>query len=312
MITFDAAKDIFKTPFFDLIFRARSVHVERNDANVIQVSTLFSIRTGGCCEDCAYCAQSIKNGTKFPKQIITNVDTALEAAKQAKKLGSSRFCIGASGRSPDPQVFEIACQAVTKVKELGLETCLTMGALNEEQVIELKNRGLDYYNHNVDTSPEYYDKIITTRTIEERLQTIKLVQKHKIKVCTGGILGIGETNDDRIKMLTLLANLDEQPSSISINRLVKVPGTRLKDSPEIDPFDFVRCVALARILMPQSIVRVSAGRETMSDELQALCFFAGASAIFGGDKLLTTANVDPEADLRLMQRLNLQLPRIRR
>jgi biotin synthase len=237
--------------------------------------------------------------------VITDVDAIIEAAKQAKKLGSTRFCIGASGRSPDPQIFEVACQAITKIKKLGLETCLTMGMLDESQAAELKSHGLDYYNHNVDTSPEYYGKIITTRTLEERIQTIRLVQKHGIKVCTGGILGMGETNDDRIKMLALLANLDEHPTSISINRLIKVPGTRLEDAPEIDPFDFVRCIALARILMPKSVVRISAGRESMSDELQALCFLAGASAIFGGNKLLTASNT--EVDLNLMDRLDLRL-----
>ncbi|MDR1609645.1 MAG: biotin synthase BioB [Holosporales bacterium] len=305
MVSFETAKGIFETPFLDLVSKAHSVHVGNHDPNAIQVSTLLSIQTGGCCEDCAYCAQSIRNKTKTPKQVITDVDAIIEAAKQAKKLGSTRFCIGASGRSPDPQIFEVACQAITKIKKLGLETCLTMGMLDESQAAELKSHGLDYYNHNVDTSPEYYGKIITTRTLEERIQTIRLVQKHGIKVCTGGILGMGETNDDRIKMLALLANLDEHPTSISINRLIKVPGTRLEDAPEIDPFDFVRCIALARILMPKSVVRISAGRESMSDELQALCFLAGASAIFGGNKLLTASNT--EVDLNLMDRLDLRL-----
>jgi biotin synthase len=238
--------------------------------------------------------------------VITDVATIVAAAEQAKKLGSTRFCMGAAGRRPDPQVFKVACEAISKIKNLGLETCLTMGTLDEEQAIALKQCGLDYYNHNVDTSPEYYDKVITTRTLEERIRTIKLVQKHKIKVCTGGILGMGETNDDRIKMLVLLTNLEEAPASISINRLVKIPGTRLETTPEIDPFDFVRCIALARILMPQSVVRISAGRETMSDELQALCFFAGASAIFGGAKLLTTPNANAASDSQLLERLNIR------
>jgi biotin synthase len=215
--------------------------------------------------------------------------------------------MGTSGRAPTPEIFELICEAIKEVKALGLETCVTMGMIDDAQAAKLKACGLDFYNHNVDTSPEYYSKVITTRTIEDRIRTINIVQTHGIKVCTGGILGLGETNDDRIKMLLLLANLNEPPASVSINRLVKIPGTRLEAAPDVDPFDFVRCIALARILMPTAVVRISAGRESMSDELQALCFFAGAGSIFLGEVLLTAPNADFDADVKLMERLNLTL-----
>ncbi|MDR1907660.1 MAG: biotin synthase BioB [Holosporales bacterium] len=307
MITFDYAKKIFERPFLDLIADSHAVHVANHVPNEVQASTLLSVQTGGCCEDCAYCAQSIRNGTKAPKQTITDIDTIMHAAQRAKDIGSSRFCMGTSGRTPSCDIFKLMCEAIKKVKKLGLETCVTMGMLNEAQVIELKACGLDFYNHNIDTSPEYYGNIITTRTIDDRVNTINLVQKHGIKVCTGGIIGMGETNDDRIKMLVLLANLDAHPASISINRLVKVPGTRLEGVPDVDPFDFVRCIALARILMPASVVRISAGRESMSDEMQALCLFAGAGSIFLGETLLTAPNAEVSRDLELMNRLNIRL-----
>jgi biotin synthase len=307
MVTFQAAKKIFEKPFFDLIHKAHCIHKKYHNPNLMQLSTLLSIQTGACYEDCAYCAQSIHNNTKWPqKTVITDIDVVVETAKRAKKIGASRFCMGTSGRSPEPEIFEIILKAVKAVKKLGLETCVTSGMLNEEQVIALKECGLDYYNHNVDTSPEYYNKITTTRTMEDRVKTIHLLQKHGVKVCSGGILGMGETNDDRINMLVLLANLPEPLACLSINRLVKIPGARLGDVPDIDPFDFVRCMALCRILMPKSIVRVSAGRESMSDELQALCFFAGVNAFFIGEKLLTTQNADFNEDLKLLKRLNLE------
>lgn len=307
MFDFESAKKIFNKPFLSLIYEAYTVHIRNHDQNIIQASTLLSIQTGGCCEDCAYCAQSIKNKTKMPKQRITNAEEILSAAQRAKAIGSSRFCMGASGRTPDKGLFEMVCQVIRDIKALGLETCLTMGTLSEEQAIALKNSGLDFYNHNIDTSPEYYSRIITTRTIDERIRTINLVQKHGIKVCTGGILGIGETNDDRIKMIMLLANLHEQPASVSINKLVKIPGTPLENAPDIDPFDFVRIIALARILMPKSVIRISAGRETMSDELQTLCFLAGAGSIFIGEKLLTTPNSEADKDIKLLSKLGLKL-----
>jgi biotin synthase len=233
------------------------------------------------------------------------MDTILSSAKKAKAMGSSRFCMGTSGKTPGDKLFEMVCEAVIEVKKLGLETCLTMGMLKEDQIIKLGKCGLDYYNHNVDTSPEYYGKIITTRTLEERIRTIELVRRHGIKVCTGGILGLGETIDDRIKMILLLANFEEHPQSISINRLIKIPGTPLENEEDVDPFDFVRTIALARILMAKSAIRISAGREKMSDELQALCFLAGANSFFMGEKLLTVKNSEFTRDLELMKRLNL-------
>ncbi|MDR2372062.1 MAG: biotin synthase BioB [Puniceicoccales bacterium] len=305
-VTFEEARAIFEKPFWELIYEAYGVHRRYHNVREIQVSSLLSIQWGGCCEDCAYCVQSIRNGTKMAKQAITDMGIIIAAAEWAKAIGSSRFCMGASGRVPSDEIFAIACKAIKIVKRLGVETCLTMGMLREDQVIKLKECGLDYYNHNVDTSPGYYKKIITTRTIEERIQTIELVRKHGIKVCTGGILGMGETNDDRIRMVVLLANFVEHPESVSINRLVKVPGTPLENVEEMDSFDFVRTIALARILMPKSIIRVSAGRETMADELQALCFLAGASAFFIGERLLTVGNAKVEKDLALLDRLNLK------
>jgi biotin synthase len=305
-VTFEEAKTIFGKPFLELIYEAHGVHRQHHDPGKIQISSLLSIQWGGCCEDCAYCAQSIRNKKKMPKQTITDLKVIFSAAEKAKAIGSSRFCMGISGRIPSDELFSMACDAIIGVKKLGLETCLTMGMLCEDQVIKLKECGLDYYNHNVDTSPDYYEKIITTRTFEERIRTIELVHKHGIKVCTGGILGMGETNDDRIKMMVSLANFDEHPESISINRLVKIPGTPLENAADMDSFDFVRAIALARILMPKSTIRVSAGRETMNDELQALCFFAGASSFFIGKKLLTIQNTEVEKDLALLNRLNLQ------
>jgi biotin synthase len=305
-VTFEEARTIFDKPFLELIYEAYGVHRRYHDPREIQMSSLLSIQWGGCCEDCAYCAQSIRNGTKMAKQAITDMGIIIAAAERAKAIGSSRFCMGASGRVPSDEVFAMVCEVVKVVKKLGLETCVTMGMLRKDQVIGLKECGLDYYNHNVDTSQDYYGKIITTRTIGERIRTIELVHKHGIKVCTGGILGMGETNDDRIKMMVLLANFREHPESVSINRLIKVPGTPLENVSEMDPFDFVRTIALARILMPKSIIRVSAGRETMADELQALCFLAGASAFFIGEKLLTAGNAKVEKDLALLDRLNLK------
>ncbi|MDR1366789.1 MAG: biotin synthase BioB [Puniceicoccales bacterium] len=305
-VTFEEAKAIFDRPFLELIYEAHGVHRQHHDPGKIQISSLLSIQWGGCCEDCAYCAQSIHNKKKMPKQTITDLEVIFAAAEKAKAMGSSRFCMGTSGRVPSDELFGMACDAVIGVKKLGLETCLTMGMLHEDQVIRLKECGLDYYNHNVDTSPDYYEKIITTRTFEERIRTIELVRKHGIKVCTGGILGMGETNDDRIKMMVSLVNFDEHPESISINRLVKIPGTPLENAADMDSFDFVRTIALARILMPKSTIRVSAGREAMSDELQALCFFAGAGSFFIGKKLLTTQNAEIEKDLALLNRLNLR------
>jgi biotin synthase len=305
-VTFEVAKAIFGGPFLELIYEAHGVHRQYHNPGKIQMSSLLSIQWGGCGEDCAYCAQSIRHGKKMPKQTIADMGVILAAAERAKAMGSSRFCMGTSGREPTDELLAMACDAVIAVKKIGLEACLTMGMLREDQVIKLKECGLDYYNHNVDTSPDYYEKIVTTRTLEERIRTIELVRRHGIKVCTGGILGMGETNDDRVRMILLLANFEEHPQSISINRLVKIPGTPLENTVDMDPFDFVRTIALARILMPKSIIRISAGREAMSDELQALCFLAGAGALFIGEKLLTAENAKVEKDLALLNRLDLQ------
>jgi biotin synthase len=307
MLSFEVAKNKFEQPFFSLLYEAHTVHRKNHKPNKIQASTLLSVQTGECCEDCAYCAQSIRNGTKMPKQTIRDISSIVVAAKHAKSLGSSRFCMGTSGRAPSNEVFELICSAIKEVKALGLEACVTMGMIDHAQAVTLKSCGLDFYNHNVDTSPEYYSKVITTRTIEDRIRTINILQDVGIKVCTGGILGLGETNEDRIKMFLLLANLNEPPASVSINRLVKIPGTRLESAPDVDPFDFVRCIALARVLMPTSVIRISAGRESMSDELQALCFFAGAGSIFLGDALLTVPNTNVDSDVKLLTRLNLTL-----
>lgn len=307
MTTFQEAFDIFNLPFFELLYKAHSVHKENFDPSKIQFSTLLSLQTGGCCEDCSYCAQSIRNKTKMPKQTITDMDEIIKAAKAAKENGSTRFCMAASGRTPSQEFFELVCEVVKEVKKLGLEACLTMGTLSESQIDTLKKCGLDYYNHNIDTSKEFYPNIITTRTIDERLNTIKLIQKYGINVCSGGILGLGESNEDRVKMLVLLANLDEHPASVPINKLVKMPGTPLENAEDIDSFDIVRTIALARILMPKTNIRISAGRESMSDELQALCFFAGGNSIFVGDKLLTAKNSRYENDINLLKRLNLEI-----
>lgn len=265
---------------------------------------MLSLKTGGCSEDCAYCAQSAKNGKKAPKQPMIDMDTVISAAKKAKENGSSRFCMSTSGRAPSDEEFDFVCEVIREVKNLELETCVTLGFLTEEQIARLKTAGLDYYNHNVDTSPDFYGKIITTRTIDDRVKTIEMIQEAEINVCAGGIIGLGETNEDRIKMLVLLANLKTHPKSIPINRLVKIPCTPLENVEDVDNFDFIRTIALARILMPQSYVKLSAGRESMSEEMQALCFFAGANSIFSGDKLLTVPNSPASKDMNMLKKMN--------
>lgn len=307
MITFEEAKKIFEIPFFELIYQAHGIHKDNFDSSYIQLSSLFNLQTGGCSEDCSYCAQSCRNKTKMPKQTITSLDSVINAAKKVIEIGGTRLCMGASGRAPNKEFFDLVCKAIIEVKKLGLEACVTMGFLTEDQVKTLKDCGLDYYNHNVDTSPEHYGKIITSRTIDDRIKTIKLIQKYGINVCSGGIIGVGESNDDRIKMLVLLANLDKHPTSVPINKLIKIPGTPLENAPDVDNFDFIRTIALARILMPKSYVRLSAGRENMSDEMHALCFFAGANSIFIGEKLLTAPNSDYTKDMQLLNRLNLKI-----
>jgi biotin synthase len=282
------------------------VHRAHFDANVIQISTLLSIKTGGCPEDCAYCPQSAHFDTGLKSQRLMTKDLVLSEAEKARSAGATRFCMGAAWRAPkDHEVAEVA-ELVAGVKELGLETCATLGMLTAQQAEKLKSAGLDYYNHNLDTSESYYDRIITTRTYQDRLDTLARVRAAGIRVCCGGILGMGEGIDDHAAMLCTLANLPEHPESVPINMLVRVEGTPLADAQPLDPLDFVKTIAVARILMPASYVRLSAGREAMSEELQTLCFLAGTNSIFFGEKLLTTPNPAMHADRRLFERLGLR------
>ncbi|MFQ3307257.1 MAG: biotin synthase [Candidatus Midichloriaceae bacterium] len=300
------AKKIFTLPFITLINTAQGIMLENFPPNSIQVSTLLSIKTGSCPENCSYCPQSAHYDTGIQKESLMEINEVVTAAKAAKKSGSSRFCIGAAWRGPRDSDLEKVCLMIQEVKKLGLETCATLGLLTEEQAIRLKKSGLDYYNHNIDTSEEFYDKIISTRVFQDRLDTIESVRKSGIKVCCGGIIGMGETNDDRISMLVLLANLEQPPESIPINKLIKIPGTPLENEGEVDNFDFIKTIALARILMPKSYVRLSAGRESMSEEMQALSFLAGANSIFYGEKLLTSNNNTPNNDDALFTKLGLK------
>ena len=306
--TFEEAFAIFNYPFFKLLRMAHDVHIKNFDEQTVQISDILSVRTGGCSEDCAYCAQSAKNGTKAPKQPMLDLETVVNAAKRAKERGASRFCMSTSGRClAQEQEFEKICEMVREVHALGLETCVTIGFLTEHQAKRLKESGLDYYNHNVDTSPEFYKNIVSTRTIDDRIKTIEIVQSAGINVCSGGIVAMGETNEDRVKMLVLLANLKTPPRCVPINKLVKIPGTRVDDSHPIDDFDFVRLIALARILMPKSYVKIAAGRNTLSESTQALCMFAGANALFSGEKLLTVNNVEEGSDSNLFNKLNVKI-----
>jgi len=304
--TLAAASKIFDLPFAELMFQAQTVHRQNFDPNAVQISTLLSIKTGSCPENCSYCPQSAHYNTGLQKSPLMNIEEVISAAKRAKQAGSTRFCMGAAWRGPRDKDLAAVCEMVSEVKKLGLETCVTLGLLKDKQAEMLEQAGLDFYNHNIDSSEEFYDKVITTRTFDDRLDTLAKVRKAGIKVCCGGILGMGETNDDRIKMLLTLANLEQSPESIPINKLIRIPGTPLANSAEVDPFDFIRTIALARIMMPESFLRLSAGREQMSDELQALCFMAGVNSIFYGEKLLTADNPEPQQDNRLFQRLGLE------
>ncbi|MFO7278553.1 MAG: biotin synthase BioB [Pseudomonadota bacterium] len=297
---------LFALPFLDLLYHAQRVHRAYHEPNTVQMSTLLSIKTGACPEDCAYCPQSVRYDTGLAREGLLDIETVRERARQAKEAGATRFCMGAAYRSPKKKDLQVIAQMIREVRALGLETCATLGMLTPEQARELKEAGLDYYNHNIDTSPEFYGEIITTRTFQDRLDTLEAVRAANLKVCCGGIVGMGETQTDRAKMLLTLANLPEHPESVPINRLVQVPGTPLHGKPDVDPFDFVRTIAVARLLMPRAHVRLSAGREQMSDELQALCFLAGANSIFYGEKLLTTGNPDVARDARLFERLGLR------
>jgi biotin synthase len=297
---------LFALPFMDLIVRAQATHRAHHEPNTVQMSTLLSIKTGACPEDCAYCPQSVRFDTGVEAEALLQVAAVRAAAERAKAAGATRFCMGAAYRSPKARELAIIAQMVAEVRALGLETCATLGMLEPQQAETLKQAGLDYYNHNLDTSAQFYGQIISTRTYQARLDTLAAVRAAGIKVCCGGIVGLGESQGDRAELLRTLANLPEHPESVPINQLVKVPGTPLADAPDVDPFDFVRTIAVARLLMPRAHVRLSAGREAMSDELQALCFLAGANSIFYGEKLLTTGNPDVTRDRQLFARLGLR------
>src|SRR6201987_3325391 len=296
---------LFDLPFPELLFRAQSIDRQYFDPTEVQISTLLSIKTGGCTEDCAYCPQSARYNTGVNAEKLMALDAVLAEARAAKSAGASRFCMGAAWRSPKDRDLEHVCAMVGAVKGLGLETCATLGMLRAGQARKLKRAGLDYYNHNLDTSPEFYGEIITTRVYRDRLETLEHVRDAGINVCCGGIVGMGESRADRIGMIATLAALPVHPESVPINMLVRVAGTPLADQPPLDPFEFVRTLAVARITMPRSMVRLSAGREEMSEETQALCFLAGANSIFYGPKLLTTPNPGRDHDLRLLDKLGL-------
>lgn len=296
---------LFDLPFNDLLFRAQTVHRAVFDPNAVQVSTLLSIKTGACPEDCKYCSQSVRYDTGLEREALMAVEEVVAKAEQAKAAGATRFCMGAAWRGPKDKQVEVVAEMVRQVRALGMETCATLGMLRPEQARHLADAGLDYYNHNLDTSPEHYGEVITTRKYQDRLDTLAAVRDAGINVCCGGILGLGESESDRVGLLHALATLPEHPQSVPVNQLVRVPGTPMADAAPVDNFDFVRVIAVARILMPYAHVRLSAGRTEMSDEMQALCFFAGANSIFYGEKLLTTGNPDTEADQALFSRLGM-------
>jgi len=303
--TRDEVGALFALPFNELLHRAHSTHREYHDPNAVQVSTLLSIKTGGCPEDCAYCPQAARYDTGVQAQKLMSVEAVLERAQAAKDAGASRFCMGAAWRGPkDRDVLKVA-EIINAVKGLGLETCATLGMLSGSQADTLKAAGLDYYNHNLDTAPEFYGEVIHTRQYQDRLDTLDHVRAAGMKTCCGGIVGMGESRDQRAGLLQTLANLPEHPQSVPINQLVQVEGTPLAGTATLDPFEFVRTIAVARLLMPASMVRLSAGRQQMDDAVQALCFFAGANSIFYGEKLLTTGNPDVEHDRALFVRLDL-------
>ena len=296
---------LFALPFNDLLFRAQQVHREHFDPNAVQVSTLLSIKTGACPEDCKYCPQSAHYDTRLEREKLLELEQVVDQARRAREQGATRFCMGAAWRSPHDRDLPQVLAMVREVKALGLETCMTLGMLEPQQAQALAEAGLDYYNHNLDTSPEYYGEIITTRTYQDRLETLEHVRNAGMKVCCGGILGMGEVLADRAGLLVQLANLPEHPESVPINQLVRVAGTPLEAAEALDPFDFIRTIAVARIMMPASHVRLSAGREAMSEQTQALAFFAGANSIFYGERLLTTPNPEADHDQRLFERLGI-------
>ncbi len=299
-------EQLFDLAFNDLLYRAHGVHRQHFEPNSVQVSQLLNIKTGGCPEDCGYCSQSAHHQTGLEKQKLMDKQEILAQARQAKEQGVSRFCMGAAWRSPHQRDMAVLCEIVAEVKALGLETCMTLGMLDQDKAKQLQRAGLDYYNHNLDTSPEYYSKVVSTRDYQQRLDTLDAVREAGLHVCCGGIIGMGESRDDRVRLLQQLANLPVHPESVPINMLVKVEGTPLQNAAPLDPLEFVRTIAVSRILMPESMVRLSAGRTEMSDEAQALCFFAGANSIFYGDRLLTTENPAMDQDQQLFSRLGIQ------
>jgi biotin synthase len=302
----EAVKALFDLPFNDLLFRAQQVHRANFDANELQLSSLLSIKTGACPEDCKYCPQSARYNTGLEVERLMRIDSIVDAAKRAKANGASRFCMGAAWRSPKDKDLVVVEEAIKQVAALGLETCATLGMLSDDQAHSLKVAGLDYYNHNLDTSEEYYKEIITTRTYQDRLDTLESVRNAGMNVCSGGIVGMGETREDRVGLIANLANLPTPPQSVPINNLVQVSGTPLNDVEVIDDFEFIRTIAVARITMPLSYVRLSAGREQMNDQMQALCFMAGANSVFYGEELLTTNNASVEHDRALMFKLGMR------
>ena len=304
--TREEAQALYDAPFNDLLFKAQTVHRRYFEPNSVQMSRLLSIKTGGCAEDCGYCSQSAHHASGLKASKLMQVEKVLAEARKAKEQGATRYCMGAAWRSPKGRDMDVLVAMVEGVKAMGMETCMTLGMLSDDDVGKLKHAGLDYYNHNLDTSERYYSKVITTRTFADRLQTLERVREAGIKVCSGGIVGMGEEPEDRVDMLVTLANLPQHPESVPINMLIAIPGTPLADVEKIDGIAFVRTIALARILMPQSYVRLSAGRTQMSDETQALCFFAGANSIFCGDTLLTADNPGEDSDAVLFDKLGLR------
>lgn len=297
--------ELFNIPFNDLLFKAQTIHRQNFNPNEVQLSTLYNIKTGSCPENCSYCSQSAHFNTGLKKEPLKELDDVLENARKAKESGSTRFCMGAAWRGPKDGDLDRVIEMVKEIKAMGLESCVTLGLLNREQAQKLKDAGVDYYNHNIDTSESHYDKIITTRTFADRIKTIQHVSEVGMNVCCGGILGMGETTQDRAEMLMTLANMPTPPKSVPINKLIQIPGTPLHGAQSVDPIEFVKTIAVARILMPQSFVRLSAGRTEMSQELQALCFFAGANSIFTGDILLTTENPSLNEDAAMLNKLGI-------
>ncbi|UAA40455.1 biotin synthase BioB [Paraneptunicella aestuarii] len=309
--TVEEVNRLYDKPFNDLLFEAQTIHRQHFNPNEVQVSTLLSIKTGACPEDCKYCPQSARYDTGLERERLMEVEKVLESARDAKKVGSTRFCMGAAWRNPKDRDMPYVIKMIEGVKAMGLETCMTLGMLTREQALQLKQAGLDYYNHNLDTSPEFYGDVITTRTYQDRLDTLQNVRDAGMNICSGGIVGMGESVSDRSGLLVQLANLEQHPESVPINMLVRVIGTPLDSEQDVDPFEFIRTIAIARIMMPKSYVRLSAGREEMSEQTQALCFMAGANSIFYGCKLLTTSNPDTDEDVQLFRKLGIKPERAR-